>query len=78
MVSQHLEILLEEEEPASEVLGDIKQNLHKLAGSSGMYGYDDLANITREAMQLIDQNNYGRLQQQLLALRNLLRQHAKR
>lgn len=77
IVSKHLDMLFDNDGVSSEVMDEIRENLHKLAGSSGMYGYDDLAEITRNAMQTADKRNVTGLQQELMVIRNLLRQYAK-
>ena len=41
----------------SNSIDEAKSELHKLAGSSGMYGYPDLAQNCRDAMQKIDDGN---------------------
>ena len=76
------EAILENEDPASyssavnknfETAGDY---LHKLAGSAGMYGYDDIAQIARLGMgQYKVQDLYG-LQHSLRQIRDLLDRQA--
>jgi HPt (histidine-containing phosphotransfer) domain-containing protein len=51
--------------------------LHKLAGSSGMYGYDDIAVICRSAMVSAQQKDTQLLIQQLSELIAMLEKHAK-
>ena len=35
---------------------ELRENLHKLAGSSGMYGYDDISLLCRSIMREISNN----------------------
>ena len=46
--------------------------LHKLVGSSGMYGYSDIAQLSRAAMQSNQRNDAQLLVEQLNKLRDLL------
>lgn len=55
----------------SETTGDY---LHKLAGSAGMYGYDDIAALARQAMSQCKQEDLGGLLLSLQQLRDLLEQ----
>ena len=55
-------------------LNEIHQYLHKLAGSSGMYGYPEIAQLSRSAMQSSDRKAIQLLVEQLSELRDLLRQ----
>lgn len=57
---------------ADQVRGD----LHKMVGSSGMYGYEDVAELARDIMHNLDKQDVAELEQQLLALRDLLQQYA--
>lgn len=50
--------------------------LHKLAGSSGMYGYSDIALICRSAMESAQNQDLSSLLQQLSELKELLEQHS--
>lgn len=50
--------------------------LHKLAGSSGMYGYDDIAELCRNAMISAQQEDTQLLIQQLSELISMLEKHA--
>lgn len=77
IVSEHLHSLLDMESPDESKLKTIRDDLHKFAGSSGMYGYDDIAGAAREGMAMIDDMNEVQLHHKLIALRNLLRGHAK-
>ena len=74
------EAILENEEPASyssavnqnfETAGDY---LHKLAGSAGMYGYDDIAQIARLGMAQYKVQDLRGLQHSLKQIRDLLDQ----
>ena len=53
----------------SETVGDY---LHKLAGSAGMYGYDDIAQIARTGMTQHKQEDLSGLQHSLKQIRDLL------
>ncbi len=53
-------------------LEPVKEELHKLAGSLGMYGYQELAAHCRSAMEHIDQRNRGELINDLNAVIELL------
>jgi len=77
IVSGHLHSLLDMDSPNESTLKTIRDDLHKFAGSSGMYGYDDVAETAREAMATIDELNEVQLHHKLIALRNLLRNHSK-
>ncbi len=49
-----------------------REELHKLAGSSGMYGYDDIALVCRMAMREIDTKEMDDLKYSLNKLIKLL------
>lgn len=49
--------------------------LHKLAGSSGMYGYDDVSLASRNAMASAADENVETLLTQLDELKQLIEQH---
>ncbi len=56
LIQEHVELVLTD--PAdSDSIGEAHQTLHKLAGSSGMYGYDDVNVLCRDAMSRLDVNN---------------------
>lgn len=55
---------------------EIHEFMHKLAGSSGMYGYPDIASLSREAMDSSNRNEPQLLLEQLSGLRDLLQKHA--
>jgi HPt (histidine-containing phosphotransfer) domain-containing protein len=61
---------------SDENLVEIHQYLHKLAGSSGMYGYSEIAQLSRAAMQSSKCKAIRLLVEQLSELRDLLRQSA--
>ena len=46
-------LLLGEQAMLQQSLQDIHEFLHKLAGSAGMYDYDDIAVLARAAMQFV-------------------------
>ena len=54
MLSDYL-IAIDSDEATLTELSELRGFLHKLAGSSGMYGYDDISAASREAMLLADQ-----------------------
>lgn len=51
--------------------------LHKLAGSSGMYEYDDIASLCRAAMDSAENKDTDVLKSQLVSLIALLEKHAQ-
>lgn len=57
--------------------GTMKEELHKLAGSSGMYGYQDLADACRAAMSSIDSGAESLLREQLELIIGLLSQYSE-
>lgn len=75
-INEHLHLLLDNDESLN-IVGPLRDDLHKLAGSLGMYGYSGLAKIARQAMNIIDEGDVGSLEHELLNLRNLLREHSK-
>jgi chemotaxis protein histidine kinase CheA len=62
----------------TQLLNALHADLHKLAGSSGMYGYTDIAELTRAAMQDIAEQSNSELLKHLRKLTDLLEHHAKR
>jgi len=54
----------------------LRDDLHKLAGSSGMYGYEDISKVCRHAMRAIDEEKLEDLDQHLHEAQQLLKQHA--
>lgn len=77
MITNHIHVLLDQDTPSQETYDIIREDAHKLAGSLGMYGYNDIASVARKIMSIIDQSDAENLQLELLNLRNLLRQLAK-
>ena len=55
---------------------EIHQYLHKLAGSSGMYGYPEIAQLSRAAMHSSQVKDAQLLVEQLNKLRDLVQQCA--
>ena len=55
---------------------DLAQYLHRLAGSSGMYGYQDISTVARAAMRDIEERNRQSLEQHLNRLRALLAEYS--
>jgi len=75
VVAEHLEALLGDENTEIKVK-DTRELLHKLAGSSGMYGYADISALCRSAMERADQGDNTALVNRLEHLRELLEQYA--
>jgi HPt (histidine-containing phosphotransfer) domain-containing protein len=61
---------------SDKTLIELHQYLHKLAGSSGMYGYSEIAQLSRAAMQSSKRKATQLLTDQLGELRDLLKQSA--
>lgn len=74
IISEHLDALLGDDTQIS--LGDTREMLHKLAGSSGMYGYADISAVCRSAMERADQGDSSALANRLEHLKELLEQYA--
>lgn len=55
----------------------LHDDLHKLAGSSGMYGYHDIAQCAQHAMIKLAEHNLVDLEQHLAELQMLLEHHAQ-
>ncbi len=79
VLSDHL-IAIESEEATLDELSELRSFLHKLAGSSGMYGYDDISAASREAMLVADQvdsmTNLGDLSVMTSEVVKLLQSHS--
>ncbi len=73
-------VLAESDVELEDTLESIYEYLHKLAGSSAMYGYDDIAllcqNLMRNVHHLPTLSQLGVVLNQLEQLQNLLEQHA--
>ncbi len=54
-----------------------RSELHKLAGSSGMYGYQDVCDLCRQAMDRIDTQNLAELPSITSQLHELLLSYSK-
>jgi len=54
MLSDYL-VAIESDEATLDEFSELRGFLHKLAGSSGMYGYNDISAASREAMLVADQ-----------------------
>ena len=61
---------------SDELVNSIGEYLHKLAGSAGMYGYADVAQLARTALAANRQSDSATLHAHLDELRSLLEQHA--
>lgn len=55
---------------------EVKEHMHKLAGSSGMYGYKDVCDVARSSMMAIDSDDTSSLLSDLEQLRDLLLNYA--
>ena len=62
---------------ASETLELFRSELHKLAGSSGMYGYHNICDVCRHAMSAIDNNDLEELKSTAARLSELLIDRSK-
>jgi len=62
-------------EELAEHLLDCRAELHKLAGSSGMYGYEDVCELSRRAMHNIDSDELTDLKITSSQLHKLLLRH---
>lgn len=51
---------------------EIKEHLHKLAGSSGMYGYQDVCDVARSSMVSAESGDSASVLSGLQQLRDLL------
>jgi len=76
MINSYINQVLDTDFSEIEVYENLNGDLHKLAGSSGMYGYQDIADISRSSMKCIVNGDKETLQTNLVSLRNLLRQYA--
>ena len=76
LFSSYLQRLLAQSPLTHSDYDDLHGELHKLAGSSGMYGYSDISELARGTMSLIADRQYDRLTEQLGQLRDLLLEHA--
>ena len=76
IIDQHLTTLAKLDSSDEVLLKEIREDLHKFAGSSGMYGYTDIASSSREAMTTVDVLNLSELTAQLTELRDLFLSHA--
>ena len=68
--------LAEQDHVSEEMQAEIHEYLHKLAGSSGMYGYTDIAGMCRRTLTELENQQITALPGQLERIRNLLQQHA--
>lgn len=75
VIAEHLAAHLTGEDSAI-TLQDTRDMLHKLAGSSGMYSYNDISSVCRSAMDRIDQDDLTALANRLEHLKELLEQYA--
>ncbi len=74
MIEEQIEIL--SSAGAARDLSATHEVLHKLAGSAGMYGYDDISALSRTAMACTVEKKIDLLLAQLAELKSLLEQHA--
>jgi len=75
LITEHLGAQLAGEDGDISVQ-DTREMLHKLAGSSGMYEYNDISSVCRSAMDRIDQEDFTALVNRLEHLKELLEQYA--
>lgn len=75
-IGQLVALILGESLPSEELMNDVYGYLHNLAGSSGMYGYDDIAKLSSAAMLEAKNNQRQILVTQLQQLQSLLHKHA--
>lgn len=61
----------------AETLAAYRDELHKLAGSSGMYGYQDICDLCRRAMSNIDASELTDMETRSSELHRLLLEYAK-
>lgn len=78
----YIKLIMESQENINEtVLNDVHEYMHKLSGSSGMYGYADIAKIARGVMSLCKASNGKSINSDLVdllsQLSNLLEQYIK-
>lgn len=75
MIDEHI-YLLSMESVADSLIQETHEALHKLAGSAGMYGYDEISLLCRAAMTNTSQQALDTLLSQLSELKNLLEEYA--
>ena len=73
LITEHINALPQAE---AGVMESAHEMLHKLAGSSGMYGYDDIAALCRVAMLNAQQSKADVLIQNLSELKSALEAYA--
>jgi len=56
MIAEYL-LVIESDRVSLESVSELRGFLHKLAGSAGMYGYDDISLASRKAMVCADKVN---------------------
>ena len=59
---------------SQESRSDLHEYLHKLAGSSGMYGYENISALCRRLMDEVGSAHIGQLASELESLKHLLRE----
>lgn len=59
-----------------ELQQELHEQLHKLAGSTGMYGYSKLSQKCRKVMALVQQNKFEKLHENLKKLETKFRKIA--
>jgi len=76
MIDDYFRNVVESKSLDSHMLEELNGFLHKLAGSSGMYGYEDIASLSRESMNSIQECRKEDVEKNLVNLRNLLKDYA--
>ena len=71
MIEEHI-VMLSSGGDSDDKISETHEVLHKLAGSAGMYGYDEISSLCRQAMTNSSQQNLSLLLPQLTELKNLL------
>ena len=75
MIQEHI-LLLSADSITDEKIKETHETLHKLAGSAGMYGYDDVSLLSRAAMNHTSKEQLSTLLSQLDELKTLLESHS--
>ncbi|RBP49258.1 Hpt domain-containing protein [Arenicella xantha] len=73
----HIAALNAEGGNGRESLQELHGFLHRLAGSTGMYGYDDLSALCQSGIKFIQQEDLNNLAAELQRLREMLEQYAQ-
>jgi len=71
-----LDLLSKPEQDIEQTVYELKDMLHKLAGSAGMYGYSQISQDARSALDSCNQDDVDDLKVRLKRLQSLLRNSA--